>query len=107
MISIIDRQGALRTGLAEIRVQFAVPDSFPPDVLAQGAAASQRPLTGRADWTSRNFATLDPLSSTDLDQAFAIDIAGSDLLLHYAIADVAFFVPAITVFELRRRYLPA
>lgn len=92
MTSIIDRQGALRSGLADIRVQFAVPDSFPPDVLVQAAAASQRPLTGRADWTSRDFATLDPLSSTDLDQAFAIELAGSDLLLHYAIADVAFFV---------------
>ena len=92
MNSIIDRQGALTSGLADIRVQFAVSDSFPPDVLAEAAAASQRPLTGRADWTSRDFATLDPLSSTDLDQAFAIEIAGSDLLLHYAIADVAFFV---------------
>ena len=36
--------------------------------------------------------TLDPASSTDLDQAFAIEASGSDLLLHYAIADVAWFV---------------
>lgn len=36
--------------------------------------------------------TLDPLSSTDLDQAFAIEAAGTHLLLHYAIADVASFV---------------
>lgn len=42
MNSIIDRQGALTSGLADIRVQFAVPDSFPPDVLAEAAAASQR-----------------------------------------------------------------
>ena len=32
------------------------------------------------------------MASTDLDQAFAIERAGNDLLLHYAIADVAFFV---------------
>ena len=38
------------------------------------------------------FVTLDPASSTDLDQAFAIETAGADLLLHYAIADVAWFV---------------
>jgi VacB/RNase II family 3'-5' exoribonuclease len=92
MKTIIDRQGALKSGLADIRVQFEVPDSFPADVLAQAAATSRRPLTGRADWTERDFATLDPQSSTDLDQAFAIELAGSDLLLHYAIADVSFFV---------------
>lgn len=31
--------------------------------------------------------TLDPAASTDLDQAFAIEAAGADLVLHYAIAD--------------------
>jgi len=36
--------------------------------------------------------TLDPATSTDLDQAFSIEASGSDLLLHYAIADVAWFV---------------
>src|SRR6478609_6618311 len=92
MNSIVDRQGALTRGLADIRTQFAVPPAFPADVSAEAAAASTRPLSDRADWTGREFATLDPLSSTDLDQAFAIERAGADLLLHYAIADVAFFV---------------
>jgi exoribonuclease R len=36
--------------------------------------------------------TLDPRSATDLDQAFAIERAGDDVVLHYAIADVGFFV---------------
>lgn len=35
------------------------------------------------------FVTLDPAPSTDLDQAFAIERRGTDLLLHHAIADVA------------------
>jgi VacB/RNase II family 3'-5' exoribonuclease len=48
----------------------------------------------RADWRDRHFVTLDPASSTDLDQAFTIERAGSDLILHYAIADVGFFVHA-------------
>lgn len=39
------------------------------------------------------FVTLDPESSVDLDQAFTIEEAGEDLLLHYAIADVGWFVP--------------
>src|SRR4029078_695064 len=30
--------------------------------------------------------------STDLDQAFALETAGGDVVLHYAIADVGFFV---------------
>jgi exoribonuclease R len=39
-----------------------------------------------------DFVTLDPAPSTDLDQAFAIEASGGDLILHYAIADVAWFV---------------
>lgn len=45
--------------------------------------------TDRTDWP---FITLDPATSTDLDQAFTIERSGDDLLLHYAIADVAWFV---------------
>jgi exoribonuclease R len=36
--------------------------------------------------------TLDPASATDLDQAFALERDGDDLILQYAIADVAWFV---------------
>ena len=35
---------------------------------------------------------IDPATSTDLDQAFHIEVTGSDVLLHYASADVAWFV---------------
>src|SRR5690348_2856352 len=94
MNSIIDRQGALAGGLAAIRAQFAVPATFPADALAEADAVASRSPQGRADWTDQDFVTLDPLRSTDLDQAFAIERAGADLLLHYAIADVAFFVAA-------------
>ena len=44
------------------------------------------------DRTGDPFVTLDPVTSRDLDQAFTIDRAGEDLVLHYAIADVGFFV---------------
>lgn len=87
---IIDPPEALRDGLAAIRAEFQVPAAFPPDVLA--AAAAKRVPTEHADRTDRIFVTLDPATSTDLDQAFAIEQAGADLLLHYAIADVAWFV---------------
>lgn len=92
MKTLIDSTNALIGGLAAIRQQFGVPDGFPPDVLAAAEAAARRAPTGHADRTGRRFVTLDPATSTDLDQAFAIERSGADLLLHYAIADVAWFV---------------
>lgn len=82
----------LAEGLATLRTQFQVPASFPAEVLAAAEAAAQRAPSEHADWTARPFVTLDPAESTDLDQAFAIEPAGADWLLHYAIADVGWFV---------------
>src|SRR4051794_20866269 len=92
MKSLIDRDGALSRGLAEIRTQFQVPADFPAEVLAAAERAAGLPLANHDDWTNRNFVTLDPQASTDLDQAFAIERAGADLILHYAIAHVGWFV---------------
>jgi len=92
MKTLVDPTNALARGLAAIRTQYQVPASFPPEVLAAAEAAARRAPTAHADRTDRPFVTLDPASSTDLDQAFAIEPAGADLLLHYAIADVAWFV---------------
>ncbi|MDQ8758150.1 RNB domain-containing ribonuclease [Sphingosinicella sp. LHD-64] len=92
MKALADPTGALSRGLAAIRTQFKVPESFPPDVLAAAEVAAKRAPSDHVDRTDRPFVTLDPATSTDLDQAFVIDRAGSDLLLHYAIADVAWFV---------------
>ena len=92
MKALRDPDRLLADGLAEIRTQFQVPASFPPEVLAAADAAARRVPSEHADRTEMPFVTLDPASSTDLDQAFAIEAAGADLLLHYAIADVAWFV---------------
>lgn len=92
MKTLRDPQNLLADGLAAIRGQFKVPEGFPPEVQAAAQAASQRAPSQHADWTDRPFVTLDPAASTDLDQAFAIEPAGRDMLLHYAIADVAWFV---------------
>ena len=92
MKTLRDPQKLLAEGLAGIRAQFKLPEGFPNDVLAAAEAAAKRLPSDHADWTDRSFVTLDPASSTDLDQAFAIEPAGRDLLLHYAIADVAWFV---------------
>ena len=83
-------------GLAQLEVDFDVPGDYPPEVLAAADLAAERPLgDGRSphiDRTDTHFLTLDPASSTDLDQAFAIEISGDDVVLHYAIADVGWFV---------------
>lgn len=92
MKALHDPQGVLAQGLAAIRTQFTVPESFPPQVLAAAEAAARRLPSAHADRTGLPFVTLDPATSTDLDQAFAIERAGADIVLHYAIADVAWFV---------------
>ena len=92
MKTLLDPDRALTEGLAAIRTQYNVPADFPPQVLAAADEAAKRVPTAHVDRTAIPFVTLDPASSTDLDQAFAIEPAGSDLLLRYAIADVAWFV---------------
>jgi len=92
MKALVDPSNALARGLAAIRNQFKVPDSFPDDVLAAAEAAAARAPAEHVDRTGWPFVTLDPAASTDLDQAFTIERSGGDLLLHYAIADIAWFL---------------
>ncbi len=92
MKALIDSAHILSDGLQAIRDQYAVPTDFPLPVLAAAEGAARRPLTEHVDRTAQTFVTLDPATSTDLDQAFAIEASGKDLILHYAIADVAWFV---------------
>ena len=92
MRSIVDHTHALDSGLAAIRKQYDVPREFSSTVLAAADVAAKRKPTEHIDRIDWPFVTLDPATSTDLDQAFTIDRIGDDLLLHYAIADVAWFV---------------
>jgi exoribonuclease R len=92
MKTLTDPSRALTNGLAGMRSEFQVPAAFPAEVLAAADAAARRVPEAHVDRTSSAFVTLDPASSTDLDQAFSIEASGADLLLHYAIADVAWFV---------------
>jgi exoribonuclease R len=86
-------QEAMASGLDRIRADAGIPSVFPPAVLAAAEeAAARRPGTDHRDRTAERFVTLDPASSIDLDQAFAIELAGDDVVLHYAIADVGWFV---------------
>lgn len=92
MKCLVDPGHALDAGLAAIRAEMGLPDAFPAGVLAAVETAVRRTPDAHADRTDRPFVTLDPEGATDLDQAFATEPAGGDLLLHYAIADVGWFV---------------
>ena len=84
---------AMAAGLDRIRSEFEIPDGFPPEVDEAAQRAVGRAVgAGHVDRTGIVFATIDPAGSTDLDQAFAIDMDGSDIVLRYAIADVGWFV---------------
>ena len=93
MKTLADPDRLLGEGLDAIRAQYAVPTDFPPEVLAEAQRTKDRLPTAHADWMQREFVTLDPATSTDLDQAFTIEPAGGDLILHYALADIGWFVP--------------
>ena len=92
MKALVDPDNALAAGLSAIRTEFQVPTAFPVAVLAAAEAAAARPPVEHVDRLDLPFVTLDPASSTDLDQAFCIEPSGGDLILRYAIADVGWFV---------------
>jgi exoribonuclease R len=88
-----DAAALMGVGLDRIRAEVGVPGSFPAEVLAAAeSASSKQPGAAHRDRTGERFVTLDPATSVDLDQAFAIEVAASDIVLHYAIADVGWFV---------------
>ncbi|HWM21317.1 MAG TPA: RNB domain-containing ribonuclease [Ilumatobacteraceae bacterium] len=84
---------AMAAGLDRIRSEFEIPDGFPADVDAAAKRAAERTVGAEhVDRTEVEFATIDPAGASDLDQAFAIETDGNDIVLRYAIADVGWFV---------------
>ncbi|MEV0576602.1 RNB domain-containing ribonuclease [Streptomyces sp. NPDC050392] len=83
----------LRTALRALRTGLELPDGFPADVLAEAADAVRNPVVaGHEDATELPFLTIDPPTSTDLDQAMHLERRPHGYRVHYAIADVAAFV---------------
>jgi len=79
-----------------LRAEFELPESFSPDVLAAAEAAAVDPIESvvrREDATDLPFVTIDPPGAKDLDQAMLIERTESGFRVHYAIADLAAFVP--------------
>ncbi|MEU1473325.1 RNB domain-containing ribonuclease [Streptomyces sp. NPDC005761] len=83
----------LRAALRALRTELGLPDGFPADVLAEAAGAARDPaVSGHEDATDLPFLTIDPPTSTDLDQAMHLERRAHGFRVHYAIADVAAFV---------------
>lgn len=79
-----------------LRAEFVLPESFGPDVLAEAEAAVLDPLASagaREDATDLPFVTIDPPGAKDLDQAMVVERTAGGFRVHYAIADLAAFVP--------------
>ncbi|MGW9626958.1 RNB domain-containing ribonuclease [Microbacterium sp. NPDC055521] len=83
-------QSELAEALTALREGTEAPVEFPPEAVAEAEAASAP--TPELDLRDVPFATLDPLGSKDLDQAFHLERAGSGYQVRYAIADVPGFV---------------
>jgi len=89
----------LEAGFGAIRRQLDVPDGFPADVVAAADQVARRgpelppgatgPVVDRRDL---ELITIDPPTSTDLDQAYAAEETAGGYRVWYAIADVASFV---------------
>ncbi len=73
-----------------LRAELEVPETFPPEVLAEAAAA--HPALPELDLCDIAFLTIDPPGSVDLDQAMALEQRHGGYRIRYAIADVAAFV---------------
>ncbi|WP_214405571.1 RNB domain-containing ribonuclease [Pseudonocardia lacus] len=98
---------------AAIRAEFALPEGFAPEVLAEAERVAARgPVGDRVDATDLALVTIDPPGAKDLDQALGVARTADGFRVHYAIADVGAFVEpggALDA-EVRRRgqtvYLP-
>ncbi|MEW2255223.1 RNB domain-containing ribonuclease [Streptomyces sp. NPDC047869] len=84
-------EAPLRAALAALRAELGVPEDFPPEVREEAERAAKNPVLPAHDATELPFFTLDPATSTDLDQAMHLSRQGTGYRVRYAIADVAAF----------------
>lgn len=87
-VAVSAAQSELASSLAELRRTLDVPAEFPPHVEAEAIATLAPTPPPETDLRDLPFITIDPLGSTDLDQALHIERGDDGFLVHYAIADV-------------------
>lgn len=90
--NVHEKTNALEAALSALRTELELPGPYPAEAVRdaeEAVAAHQLPA---ADLTDVEFLTIDPASSTDLDQALFIERSGAGYRVLYAIADVPSFV---------------
>lgn len=85
-------QSRLAAALDGLAAALELPADYPADALAEAEAAVGRLVLPATDLTDIDFVTIDPATSTDLDQAVHIDRDCDGYTVRYAIADVPAFV---------------
>ena len=90
--NVHEHTNALEEALGALRTELELPGAYPTDAVRDAEAAVASRQLPDADLTGVDFLTIDPESSTDLDQALFIETAGSGYRVLYAIADVPAFV---------------
>ncbi|WP_146009060.1 RNB domain-containing ribonuclease [Zhihengliuella halotolerans] len=85
-------QSELADALRAIVTDLELPTDFSPEALADAERAIAAFEPPALDLTDIEFVTIDPPTSTDLDQAVHIEYDGDGFRVRYAIADVPAFV---------------
>ncbi|MFV0451427.1 MAG: RNB domain-containing ribonuclease [Propioniciclava sp.] len=82
----------IRAGYLLLRDKLEVPDAYPAAAVEEAGKAAAGLVFPDRDLTGVPFITIDPATSTDLDQAVHIERRGTGYRIHYAIADLTGFV---------------
>lgn len=92
-----DARGNLGAALTRLRRDLDLPESYPAEAQEEAERAAREVSTepgaaGLADLRGIAFLTIDPVGSTDLDQALHLERTPAGAVLHYAVADVPAYV---------------
>ena len=90
--NVHDHKNALEEALGALRTELELPGPYPAEAVEDAEAAVASLQLPSYDLTGIEFVTIDPASSTDLDQAVFIEQEGTGYRVLYAIADVPAFV---------------
>lgn len=85
--------------LRELEAEFNLPQPFSDRVLRAAEQAVEHLPPAASEHTALPFFTLDPATSTDLDQAMYLERRGSGYRVHYAISDVPAIVEMGTLLD--------
>lgn len=91
--NVSETSNQLAEALAALRTELELPAGYPAEALRDAEEAVSGHTLPVQDLTDVPFITIDPASSTDLDQALFIDRFGNGYRVLYAISDVPSFVP--------------